>query len=234
MLRQFFEELIARRVVCCPADIPHRETIAQAASEVYFPADVGVAHDGCGRRGCISLCRQSQPGDLAGQWGLARVDRIASDVARSFQQHFRCESLLTGLLNIDGKHAGALLQALALLADPLGTLSRRGPRFPWFAVLWTGLASTDLALLLEVSWNLPAVKQLTFEAAAFGWLTSAVHPRGLCHHQLTYAFVLSLQLTALNTVSSVDASLVVRLAPPPVSIQCFRIRGTGLIGVSAR
>lgn len=45
-------------------------------------------------------------------------------------------------------------QALSLLADPLGALSLRGQHpFPWQAILWTGLASTDLALLLEV-WRL--------------------------------------------------------------------------------
>jgi drug/metabolite transporter (DMT)-like permease len=60
-------------------------------------------------------------------------------------------------------------QGLRLLADPFGALSQRGPPFPWVSILWTGLASTDLALLLE--------------------------------------------LTALNTVSSVDASLVYTAEP---------------------
>lgn len=61
-------------------------------------------------------------------------------------------------------------QALSLLADPLGALSLQGQHpFPWQAILWTGLASTDLALLLE--------------------------------------------LTALNTVSSIDASIVYTAEP---------------------
>lgn len=43
------------------------------------------------------------------------------------------------------------LQALNLLTDPAGALSAiHGREVPWQTILWTGLASTDLALLIEV------------------------------------------------------------------------------------
>lgn len=48
-------------------------------------------------------------------------------------------------------HAPAHPQAFNLLMDPAGAMSAmHGRSVPWQSILWTGLASTDLALLIEV------------------------------------------------------------------------------------
>ncbi len=54
------------------------------------------------------------------------------------------------------------LQAVALVVDPVASLHAiSGHDLPWGQVLWTGLLSTDLALILEVHFSPPPPSPLS-------------------------------------------------------------------------